>query len=37
VWTVVGALRDPAAIRVVDAEPELAASFRNQRERRRVT
>jgi hypothetical protein len=35
VWTVVGALRDPAAIRVVDALLELAARFQEKLERRR--
>jgi len=35
VWTVVGALLDPTALRVVDAELELAARFREKLERRR--
>jgi hypothetical protein len=35
VWTVVGALRDPVALRVVDAELELAARFQEKLERRR--
>jgi len=35
-WTVTGA-RDPTAIRVADAELELATTFRNKLERRRVT
>jgi hypothetical protein len=35
VWTVVGALRDPVALRVVDAELELAARFQEKLEPRR--
>jgi len=35
VWTVLGALRDPVALRVADAELELAARFRERLERRR--
>jgi hypothetical protein len=35
VWTVVGALRDPATIRVVDASVELAARFQEKLEPRR--
>jgi hypothetical protein len=35
VRTVVGALRDPVALRVVDAELELAARFQEKLERRR--